>query len=109
MHRVSGLQGNQADMIGRDDYIDGVDAGDRIVNAVNNVNKVPTPRQAVQLGLTATPKRKDNADTCAFFGEPVFIYPLKDGINDGFLTRASGFGSEQPAEPWQATRAASSA
>jgi len=55
-------------MIGRDDYIDGVDAGDRIVNAVNNVNKVPTPRQAVQLGLTATPKRKDNADTCACFG-----------------------------------------
>lgn len=93
-------------MIGRDDYIDGVDACDRIVNAVN---KVPTPRQAVQLGLTATPKRKDNADTCAYFGELVFIYPLKDGINDGFLTRASGFGSEKPAEPWQATRAAPSA
>ena len=41
---------------------------------------------AVQLGLTATPKRKDNADTYAWFGEPVFIYSLKDGINDGFLT-----------------------
>lgn len=41
---------------------------------------------AVQLGLTATPKRKDNADTYAYFGEPVFIYSLKDGINDGFLT-----------------------
>ena len=40
----------------------------------------------VQLGLTATPKRKDNADTYAYFGEPVFIYSLKDGINDGFLT-----------------------
>jgi len=41
---------------------------------------------AVQLGLTATPKRKDNTDTYAYFGEPVFIYSLKDGINDGFLT-----------------------
>jgi type I restriction enzyme, R subunit len=40
----------------------------------------------VQLGLTATPKRRDNVDTYAYFGEPVFIYSLKDGINDGFLT-----------------------
>jgi type I restriction enzyme, R subunit len=40
----------------------------------------------VQLGLTATPKRKDNVDTYAYFGEPVYIYSLKDGINDGFLT-----------------------
>ncbi|MBL4862027.1 MAG: DEAD/DEAH box helicase family protein [Crocinitomicaceae bacterium] len=41
---------------------------------------------AVQLGLTATPKRKDNVDTYRYFGDPVFIYSLKDGINDGFLT-----------------------
>ena len=41
---------------------------------------------AVQLGLTATPKRKDNVDTYAYFGEPVYIYSMKDGINDGFLT-----------------------
>ncbi len=41
---------------------------------------------AVQLGLTATPKRKDNIDTYAYFGDPVYIYSLKDGINDGFLT-----------------------
>jgi type I restriction enzyme R subunit len=41
---------------------------------------------AVQLGLTATPKRKYNADTYAYFGEPVYTYALKDGINDGFLT-----------------------
>lgn len=41
---------------------------------------------AVQLGLTATPKRKDNADTYAYFGEPVYVYSLKDGVNDGFLT-----------------------
>lgn len=41
---------------------------------------------AVQLGLTATPKRENNADTYAYFGEPVYIYSLKEGINDGFLT-----------------------
>lgn len=41
---------------------------------------------AVQLGLTATPKRKNNADTYAYFGEPVYSYTLKEGINDGFLT-----------------------
>lgn len=41
---------------------------------------------AVQLGLTATPKRKDNVDTYKYFGEPVYVYSLKDGINDGFLT-----------------------
>ena len=42
--------------------------------------------EAVQLGLTATPKREDNADTYRYFGEPVYIYSLKEGINDGFLT-----------------------
>jgi type I restriction enzyme R subunit len=41
---------------------------------------------AVQLGLTATPKRKENVDTYLYFGEPVYIYSLKEGINDGFLT-----------------------
>ncbi len=41
---------------------------------------------AVQLGLTATPKRDVNADTYDYFGEPVYTYALKDGINDGFLS-----------------------
>ena len=41
---------------------------------------------AVQLGLTATPKRTHNIDTYNYFGEPVYIYSLKEGINDGFLT-----------------------
>jgi type I restriction enzyme R subunit len=41
---------------------------------------------AVQLGLTATPKRNDNIDTYKYFGDPVYIYSLKEGINDGFLT-----------------------
>lgn len=43
-------------------------------------------RTAVQLGLTATPKRANNADTYAYFGDPVYTYALKEGINDGFLT-----------------------
>ncbi|URI11983.1 DEAD/DEAH box helicase family protein (plasmid) [Aquincola tertiaricarbonis] len=41
---------------------------------------------AVQLGLTATPKRTINADTYAYFGEPVYVYSLREGINDGYLT-----------------------
>ena len=41
---------------------------------------------AVQLGLTATPKRDKNIDTYRYFGEPVYLYSLKAGINDGFLT-----------------------
>jgi type I restriction enzyme R subunit len=41
---------------------------------------------AVQLGLTATPRRAGNTDTYAYFGDPVFTYSLKEGINDGFLT-----------------------
>src|SRR2546427_1892646 len=41
---------------------------------------------AVQLGLTATPKREDTVDTYRYFAEPVYIYSLKEGINDGFLT-----------------------
>lgn len=41
---------------------------------------------AVQLGLTATPKRDVNVDTYKYFGEPIYTYSLKQGINDGFLT-----------------------
>lgn len=41
---------------------------------------------AVQLGLTATPRREGNVDTYDYFGDPVYTYSLKDGINDGFLT-----------------------
>lgn len=41
---------------------------------------------AVQLGLTATPRREDNRDTYEYFGEPLYVYSLKEGVNDGFLT-----------------------
>jgi type I restriction enzyme R subunit len=41
---------------------------------------------AIQIGLTATPKRDESVDTYAYFGNPVITYSLKDGINDGYLS-----------------------
>jgi len=40
---------------------------------------------ATQIGMTATPKVTDNADTYEYFGAPIYTYSLKDGIDDGFL------------------------
>jgi type I restriction enzyme R subunit len=40
---------------------------------------------AYQLGMTATPKHTDNADTYAYFGDPIYTYSLRQGIDDGFL------------------------
>ncbi len=40
---------------------------------------------AVQIGLTATPNKKDGADNAAYFGDPIYTYTLKQGIEDGFL------------------------
>lgn len=40
---------------------------------------------AVKLGLTATPLRQDNVDTYAYFGNPLYTYSLRQGIEDGFL------------------------
>lgn len=40
---------------------------------------------AIQIGLTATPKRDDNIDTYSYFGEPIYEYSLAQGIADGFL------------------------
>lgn len=40
---------------------------------------------AYQLGMTATPLRDDNADTYRYFGDPLYTYSLKQGIEDGFL------------------------
>lgn len=42
-------------------------------------------KNAVQVGLTATPKRDESNDTYAHFGAPVVSYSLKDGIEDGYL------------------------
>ena len=43
-------------------------------------------KPAVQLGMTATPRRTENANTYRYFGNPVYTYSLKQGIEDGFLT-----------------------
>ncbi len=40
---------------------------------------------ATQIGLTATPKRKEDADNFDYFNEPIYTYSLKQGIEDGFL------------------------
>ncbi|MCD4734942.1 MAG: DEAD/DEAH box helicase family protein, partial [Bacteroidales bacterium] len=41
--------------------------------------------ESVHLGLTATPLRDDNKDTYQYFGNPIYTYSLKQGIEDGFL------------------------
>ena len=40
---------------------------------------------ATQIGMTATPRRTDNVDTYEYFGDAVYTYSLKQGIEDGFL------------------------
>lgn len=40
---------------------------------------------ATQIGMTATPKRNDNVDTYEYFGDPIYTYSLRQGIDDGFL------------------------
>ena len=40
---------------------------------------------AYQLGMTATPLRDENRDTYLYFGNPIYTYSLKQGIDDGFL------------------------
>ncbi|HUE97846.1 MAG TPA: DEAD/DEAH box helicase family protein, partial [Anaerolineales bacterium] len=40
---------------------------------------------ASQIGMTATPRRTDNVDTYEYFGDPIYTYSLRQGIDDGFL------------------------
>ena len=40
---------------------------------------------ATQIGMTATPRRTDNVDTYDYFGDPIYTYSLRQGIDDGFL------------------------
>lgn len=40
---------------------------------------------AFQIGMTATPKRDDNLATYRYFGNPIYTYSLRQGIDDGFL------------------------
>ncbi len=61
---------------------------------------------AYQLGMTATPLRKDNRATYRYFGNPVYIYSLREGIQDGFLApyRVRRIISTVDAEGWRPTR-----
>lgn len=40
---------------------------------------------ATQIGMTATPKETSTLSTIEYFGEPLYVYSLKQGIDDGFL------------------------
>ncbi|HEX9331570.1 MAG TPA: DEAD/DEAH box helicase family protein, partial [Anaerolineales bacterium] len=40
---------------------------------------------ATQIGMTATPRRTNNVDTYEYFGDPIYTYSLRQGIDDGFL------------------------
>ena len=61
---------------------------------------------AYQLGMTATPRRQDNADTYAYFGGPLYEYSLAQGINDGFLApyRVHRVITDYDAAGWRPTK-----
>lgn len=60
---------------------------------------------AFQLGMTATPLRQDNRDTYRYFHNPLYIYSLKQGIDDGFLApyRVHRIVSSADATGWRPT------
>jgi type I restriction enzyme R subunit len=61
---------------------------------------------AVQLGMTATPLREDNRDTYLYFGNPLYTYSLREGIEDGFLApyRVHRVVTSVDATGWRPTR-----
>ncbi|MDB5308911.1 MAG: box helicase [Gemmataceae bacterium] len=61
---------------------------------------------AYQLGMTATPLREDNRDSYLYFGNPLYIYSLKQGIEDGFLApyRVHRIVTTFDAAGWRPTR-----
>lgn len=61
---------------------------------------------AVQLGMTATPLRDDNIDTYRYFGNPIYEYSLRQGIEDGFLApyRVHRVITEWDAAGWRPSR-----
>ena len=58
---------------------------------------------AVQLGMTATPLHEETRNTYQYFGDPVYTYTLKQGIEDGFLApfRVRHVQTTADAEGWQ--------
>ena len=61
---------------------------------------------AVQIGMTATPRREDNVDTYDYFGDPIYQYSLAEGIDDGFLApyRVHRVITDYDATGWRPTR-----
>jgi len=61
---------------------------------------------AYQLGMTATPLREDNRDTYTYFGNPVYTYSLRQGIDDGFLApyRVHRIVSDVDATGWRPSK-----
>ena len=61
---------------------------------------------AVQIGMTATPRREDNVDTYDYFGDPIYQYSLAEGIADGFLApyRVHRIITDYDATGWRPTR-----
>jgi len=61
---------------------------------------------AFQLGMTATPLREDNRDTYLYFGNPIYQYSLRQGIDDGFLApyRVHRIITEWDAAGWRPTK-----
>jgi type I restriction enzyme R subunit len=61
---------------------------------------------ASQLGMTATPLRDDNRDTYEYFGNPIYQYSLRQGIEDGFLApyRVHRVISEWDAAGWRPSK-----
>src|SRR5438876_8169512 len=61
---------------------------------------------ATQLGMTATPLRDDNRDTYLYFGNPIYQYSLRQGIDDGFLApyRVHRVISEWDAAGWRPSK-----
>ena len=61
---------------------------------------------AVQIGMTATPRREDNVDTYDYFGDPIYQSSLAEGIDDGFLApyRVHRAITDYDASGWRPTR-----
>lgn len=58
---------------------------------------------AIHIGMTATPKETKEISNITYFGEPVYIYSLKQGIDDGFLApyKVVRIGLDKDLEGWR--------
>ena len=60
---------------------------------------------ATQIGMTATPKETKEVSNISYFGEPIYTYSLKQGIDDGFLApyKVLRVGLDKDLEGWRPT------